>query len=170
MENSMKVSSKIKNRIVMCMCVCVCVVNHFSCVWPCHPMNCSPPAPMSMVFSRQDYWNGLLCLPPAELPDPGIEPVDCQQILYLLSHRDFLYNIVCLLLNKDGEKKTKLWVINGCLLDYKNKWNCFICLKWLWRLLEVHAFASSLDFMQCIYFRYFWNNSYSQSHVLRYST
>ena len=24
-------------------------------------------------FSRQEYWNGLLCLPPGDLPDPGIE-------------------------------------------------------------------------------------------------
>ena len=25
-------------------------------------------------FSRQNYWNGLLCPPPRDLPDPGIEP------------------------------------------------------------------------------------------------
>ena len=28
----------------------------------------------SMGFSRQAYWNGLPCLPPGDLPDPGIEP------------------------------------------------------------------------------------------------
>ena len=27
-----------------------------------------------MGFSRQKYWSGLLCPPPADLPDPGIEP------------------------------------------------------------------------------------------------
>ena len=27
-----------------------------------------------MGFSRQEYWNGLLCPPPGDLPDPGIEP------------------------------------------------------------------------------------------------
>ena len=26
-------------------------------------------------FSRQEYWNGLPCLPPGALPDPGIEPM-----------------------------------------------------------------------------------------------
>ena len=31
-------------------------------------------APLSMGFSRQEYWNGLPCLPPGNLPDPGIEP------------------------------------------------------------------------------------------------
>ena len=31
-------------------------------------------APLSMGFSTQEYWSGLLCLPPGDLPDPGIEP------------------------------------------------------------------------------------------------
>ena len=31
-------------------------------------------APLSMGFSRQEYWSGLLCPPPGDLPDPGIEP------------------------------------------------------------------------------------------------
>ena len=25
-------------------------------------------------FSRQEYWSGFPCLPPRDLPDPGIEP------------------------------------------------------------------------------------------------
>ena len=32
-------------------------------------------APLSMGFSRQEYWIGLPCLPPGDLPDPGIEPM-----------------------------------------------------------------------------------------------
>jgi len=34
-------------------------------------MDCSHQAPLSMGFSRQEYWSGLL---PADLPDPGIKP------------------------------------------------------------------------------------------------
>ena len=31
-------------------------------------------APLSMGFSRQEYWSGLPCPPPAgEFPDPGID-------------------------------------------------------------------------------------------------
>ena len=30
-------------------------------------------APLSMGFSRQEYWNGLPCPPPGDLPNPGIE-------------------------------------------------------------------------------------------------
>ena len=32
-------------------------------------------APLSMGFSRQEYWSGLPCPPPEDLPDPGIKPV-----------------------------------------------------------------------------------------------
>ena len=32
-------------------------------------------APLSMVFFRQEYWSGLPCPPPGDLPGPGIEPV-----------------------------------------------------------------------------------------------
>ena len=31
-------------------------------------------APLSMGFSRQEYWSGLPCFPPGHLPDPGIKP------------------------------------------------------------------------------------------------
>ena len=32
-------------------------------------------APLSMGFSRQEYWHGLPCPPPGDLPNPGIKPV-----------------------------------------------------------------------------------------------
>ena len=31
--------------------------------------------PLSMEFSRQEYWSGLPFPPPGDVPDPGIEPV-----------------------------------------------------------------------------------------------
>ena len=31
-------------------------------------------APLSMGFSRQEYWNGLPCPHPGDLPNPGIKP------------------------------------------------------------------------------------------------
>ena len=31
--------------------------------------------PLSMGFSRQEYWSGLPCPPPGDLPDPGMERV-----------------------------------------------------------------------------------------------
>ena len=37
-------------------------------------MDYSPPGSSSMGFSRQEYWSEFPCLPPGDLPDPGIEP------------------------------------------------------------------------------------------------
>ena len=30
--------------------------------------------PLSVGFPRQEYWNGLPCSPPGDLPNPGMEP------------------------------------------------------------------------------------------------
>ena len=55
------------------------------------PMNYSPPGSLVHGDSpRPEYWSGLLCPPPGDLPHPGIEPrsaVLCRQILYHLSHQ-----------------------------------------------------------------------------------
>ena len=38
------------------------------------PWTVAHQAPLSMGFSRQEYWSGLPYLPPGDLPDTGIEP------------------------------------------------------------------------------------------------
>ena len=40
----------------------------------CNPMDHSLPVPLSMGFSRQEYWSRLPFPSPGELSDPGIEP------------------------------------------------------------------------------------------------
>ena len=44
-----------------------------SCLTPCDPMTVACEAPLSMGFSRQEYWSGSPCPSPGDLPDPGIE-------------------------------------------------------------------------------------------------
>ena len=39
------------------------------------PRTAARQAPLSMGFSRQEYWSGLPFPSPEDLPDPGIEPV-----------------------------------------------------------------------------------------------
>ena len=53
-----------------------CVLNHFShvCLFV-TPWTVACQASLSMGFSRQEYWGGLPCSPPGDLPDPGIETV-----------------------------------------------------------------------------------------------
>ena len=38
------------------------------------PWTVACQAPVSMGFSRQEYWSGLPCPPPEDLPDPRIKP------------------------------------------------------------------------------------------------
>ena len=46
----------------------------------CDPRTVAHQVPLSMGFCRKEYWRGLPCPPPGDLPDPGIEP----HLVYLL--------------------------------------------------------------------------------------
>ena len=39
------------------------------------PWTVAHQAPLSMGFSKQEYWSGVLFLSPGDLPDSAIEPV-----------------------------------------------------------------------------------------------
>ena len=41
----------------------------------CNPMDCNLQAPLSMEFSRQEYWSGLPFPCSRNLPNPGIKPI-----------------------------------------------------------------------------------------------
>ena len=59
----------------VCVCVCVCV-HVLSCVQPfAGPWTIAHQAPLSMEFSRQEYWSGLPGSAPRNLPNPGIKPM-----------------------------------------------------------------------------------------------
>ena len=45
-----------------------------SCLTLATPWTVAHQAPLSMEFSRQEYWSVLPFPPPGDLPDPGIEP------------------------------------------------------------------------------------------------
>ena len=54
----------------------LCVLCHFSHVWLFATLwTVAQQAPQSMGFSGQEYWSGLPCPPPRDLPNPGIEPM-----------------------------------------------------------------------------------------------
>ena len=64
--------------VCVCVCVHVCACAHAlaqSCLTLSNPRECSPQAPLSMKFSRQEYWSVLLFPIPRNLPDSGIKPV-----------------------------------------------------------------------------------------------
>ena len=45
-----------------------------SCLTLVMPWTVARQAPLSMEFSRQEYWSGLPFPSPGDLPDPGIKP------------------------------------------------------------------------------------------------
>ena len=54
--------------------MCVCLRSHFSHVQLCATLwTVAHQAPLSMGFSKQEYWSGLPCPPPGHLPNPGTE-------------------------------------------------------------------------------------------------
>ena len=72
---------------------CVCALSCFSHVQLFEiPRIVALQAPLSMVFSRQEYWSGLPCPSPGDLPNPGIKPTSlsvssiCRQVLYYQRH------------------------------------------------------------------------------------
>ena len=66
-------------------CLHACMLSHFSCVWLfVTPWTITHQDPLSMGFSRQEYWSGLPSPPPGELPDSGIEPTS---LIFLSSAR-----------------------------------------------------------------------------------
>ena len=56
-------------RIYMCMFSRFRCVHLFETLW-----TSAHQAPLSMGFSRQEYWSRLPCPSPGDLPDPGIKP------------------------------------------------------------------------------------------------
>ena len=61
--------------VCVCVCVCVCVqllshIRLFATLW-----TVAHQAPLSMGFSRQEYWSGLPFPTPGDLPHPGIEAI-----------------------------------------------------------------------------------------------
>ena len=70
-------------------CLPVCVLSRFSCVQLFSTLwTVARQDPLSMGFSKQEYWSGLPCPPLGDLPNPGIEPrfLHCRWILYHLNH------------------------------------------------------------------------------------
>ena len=66
--------------------VCVCTQKRL--ITPYHPVpwTIAYQASLSMGFSRQEYWSGLPCPSPRDLPDPGVNP----RLLCLLHWRQVL--------------------------------------------------------------------------------
>ena len=81
-----KVKMKSNKNLIVCASVCECVLVAQLCPTLCGPMDIAHRAPLSMGFSRWEYWNGL------PFPSPGIfrtqgSNLGLLQTLYCLIHQ-----------------------------------------------------------------------------------
>ena len=72
-------------KVCVCVCVCVCASVHVSaCAQLCLTLTqwtVACQVPMSMEFSRQEYWSWLLFSSPGYLCDPGIKPTSLESLV-----------------------------------------------------------------------------------------
>ena len=116
--------TKVWNKAYICQRIRfpACMLSCFSHVWLfATPWTVACQAPLSMGFSRQEYWSGLSCPSPGDLRDPGIKSVShisCigRQVLYHKCHQ-----ITCLEGNTPTKKKKlerkegRKWYLSGKL-------------------------------------------------------
>ena len=77
-----------------------------SCLTLVTPWTVACQAPLSMGFSRQEYWSGLPFPSPGDLPDPGIEPASpaLQADSYQLSYEGSPSSVRSLKKQKSSKK------------------------------------------------------------------
>ena len=105
----------------------VCVLVAQSCPTLCNPMTVTYQAPLSMEFSRQEYWSGLPFLSPGDLPDMGrLKPglLHCGQILHPLSHQQ---NKVYIQIYKHTHTHTHTHTYIHCLRSLQMECALIIC-------------------------------------------
>ena len=116
-----------------CVCMCVCLVLCRVWFFAKHARLLCP-----LGFSRQEYWSGLPCPPPGDLPVPALP--HCRQILCCLSHQEslnewvdssihwlVLNSLICFSImgkfktNRNGQIFKKSWNSEGIISQKKKK-------------------------------------------------
>ena len=110
--------------------VCVCVqVSACSVVSLCDPIDCSPQAPLSMGFSRQEHWSGFPFPPPGDLSNPGLH---CKPIFffYHLSHQGspkYICILICVcVFSLKAHLTCKHRLLSHCEKVSKHLWSQFL--------------------------------------------
>ena len=130
--------------MILCYCTLysVCMLSHFSHVqlfvtlWT---VACQ--VPLSMRFSRQEYWSGLPFPPPGNLPNPGIEPTS--PMFPTLAGRFFTTSATWeATLYNTGTEKSQSLVEDAYTWRYTpNAWANLYEHDWTWT--HVHILESS---------------------------
>ena len=85
--------------VYVCVCVCAWVLSH---VWLfVTPWAVAHKGPLSMEFSRQEYWSGLPFPSPGDLPDSGIKPMSPALAggFFTPGNPIYVYSYICICLH-----------------------------------------------------------------------
>ena len=89
-----------------------CMLSHFSRVRLFEtPWTIACQAPLSMDFSRQEYWSGFPCPPSGDLPNPGVK------------HRSPILQADSL------PSKPKFWMLGFCIMQTEKFQMSELCLE-----------------------------------------
>ena len=91
-----------------------------SCPTLCNPWTLACQATLSMRFSRQEYWSGLLCPPAGDLLNPGL--LHCRQIFYCLSHQGIPWILEWVgspFFSVSSLDMNKTYLIFKCIVDWQ---------------------------------------------------
>ena len=76
-------------------------------------------APLSMGFSRQEYWGGLPFPPPGDLPDPGIQSVSLRSPTlaggFFTASTTWEALTECQLYSRHSSKSPKQHILDTCV-------------------------------------------------------
>ena len=128
----------------------VCMLSRFSCVqFFVTPWTVAHQAPLSMGFSRQEYWSGVSCPPLGNLPDPGIELMSPALAggFFTTSatweaHPKFIWNCKTILRK---ENKVERLILSNIKTYHKA-----IVIKAVWYLLALES-RNGIPFQQLIF-------------------
>ena len=134
----------LSNLICVSVCLPLCL-GMLSCVQLfVTPWTVARQAPLSMGFSRPEYWSGLPFPPPRDLPDPGIKP------------RSPTLQADSLLAKPQGKPKNtgvgSLSLLQGIFPSQALNWGLLHCRRILYQLSFLGRPSTYLSYLPIIYF------------------
>ena len=133
------------------------MLSHFSRVWLFATLwTVACQAPLSMGFSRQEYWTGLSCPPSGDLPNPGIKPASLTSVA--LAGEFFTTSAS----ERSRQIRSTVWIFVGLSIIKYIKMGKSSGFVWVWRKsngkikVKVAFFLRSLIFLYLRAWHSYW--------------
>ena len=126
------------------------MLSHFSRLWLFATLwTIARQVSLSMGFSRQEYWNCLLCLPPGDLPYPGIQSVTLTSLA---------------MAGQDFTTSTNSWerlIFMSCIIRMQWFLVCFV----LWSSFTSDKIRKNTEMHSWSFWKKIWVFQYTHTHI-----